>query len=225
MRGTREIMFENKIKFIKDQISSYKEKGLKIFVTSSFQTNSVLLLHIISRIDNQIPVYFLNTGYHFPETLLFKSDLKKMLDLNVIDLFPSVPKSQQRDSDGRLMYASDPDYCCYMNKVQPLEPIKQKYEVWLSGIRGDQNENRNQKGVEESEEGLIRYHPIIDWSSKMVYQYLKYYDLPRHPLEEEGYLSIGCQPCTQKFITGDNGREGRWKGLNKSECGLHIVNS
>ncbi|MEX2567705.1 MAG: phosphoadenylyl-sulfate reductase [Cyclobacteriaceae bacterium] len=214
-------MFDEKIQQIKEQIEAYKENSLKIFSTSSFQTNSVILLHIISWIDYQIPIYFLNTGYHFPETLLFKSDLKKRLGLNVIDLFPSVPKNQQRDSNGMLMYASDPDYCCYMNKVQPLEPIKQEYDIWMSGIRGDQNENRHKKGFEEREEGLIRYHPIIDWTSKMVYQYLDHYELPRHPLEGEGYLSIGCQPCTQKYLDKENGRLGRWKGLIKSECGLH----
>lgn len=155
-------MVEDKIQRIKEQISSYKEKGLKIFTTSSFQTNSVLLLHIIRRIDNQIPIYYLNTGCHFPETLLFKSYLKNKLDLNVIDISPSVPINQQRDSDGKLMYASDPDYCCYMNKLQPLEPVKKEYDVWMRGIRGDQNEKRNQKSFEEFEDGLIRYDLIID---------------------------------------------------------------
>lgn len=216
-------MFADRISGIEDRIQRYKNNGLKIFATSSFQTNSVLLLHIISRIDNQIPIYFLNTGYHFPETLLFKSDLKQLLNLNVVDLFPQTPKNQQRDSNGRLMYASDPDYCCYMNKVQPLEPIKQSHDVWMSGIRGDQNENRNSKRVEEQEGSLTRYHPIIDWSSKDVYDYLSYYNLPRHPLEQKGYLSIGCQPCTQKYMAGENGRSGRWNGLNKTECGLHTV--
>lgn len=214
-------MFEDRISGIKERIQRYKNNGLTLFATSSFQTNSVLLLHIISRIDNQIPIYFLNTGYHFPETLLFKSDLTRLLNVNVIDLFPQTPKNQQRDANGRLMYASDPDYCCYMNKVQPLEPIKQSYDVWMSGIRGDQNENRTKKGFEEKEGSLTRFHPIIDWSNKDAYDYLSYHNLPRHPLEDKGYLSIGCQPCTQKYMSGENGRSGRWSGLNKTECGLH----
>lgn len=215
-------MFEEKIDLIEDRLRLYRERGLRVFATSSFQTNSLLLLHIISRIDNSIPVYFLNTGYHFPETLLFKSDVTKLLDLNVIDLFSQVPKNQQRDSNGRLMYASDPDYCCYMNKVQPLEPVKQQFDVWMNGIRGDQSAHRNAKEMEEISDGIIRFHPIIDWNSKMVYQYLNYHNLPRHPLEEKGFLSIGCQPCTQSFFEGGNQREGRWNGLNKTECGLHL---
>ena len=218
-------MFEEKIQLIKIQTQSYKENSLKIFATSSFQTNSVALLHIISQIDKEIPIYFLNTGYHFPETLFFKSELTKQFSLNVIDLFPQVSKIQQRDSHGKLMFASDPDYCCYLNKVQPLEQIKSEYDVWISGIRSDQSEVRKKKSVEENEDGLISYHPILDWTSKMVYQYLNHYELPRHPLEEKGYFSIGCQPCTQKYFDGYGDRMGRWKGLNKTECGLHTLNS
>lgn len=219
-------IFADDIDTITKQIQNFRENGLKIFSTSSFQTNSVVLLHILSRVDYSIPIYFLNTGYHFPETLIFKSDLKRKLNINVIDVFSDIPKNQQRDAKGNLMYTSDPDYCCYMNKVRPLEDVKTNFNVWISGIRGVQNENRaNKKMIEKNDNELIRYHPLLDWSNKKVYEYIKYNELPTHPLEEEGYLSIGCEPCTSKAIeeTFDESlsRNGRWSGLNKTECGIH----
>ncbi len=108
---------------IKEQIEKYKADNLKIFASSSFQTQSVVLLHLLSKIDNSIPIYFLNTGYHFPETLIYKDQLTEKFNLTVIDLVSEISKIQQRNESGRLLYTSDPDYCCYLNKVQPLEPV------------------------------------------------------------------------------------------------------
>lgn len=216
-----------KKRFLKDiskiqrKLSSYRERGLKVFATSSFQTNSVVLLHILSQIDKTIPIYMLNTGYLFPETLQFKEKLVELLGINVIELTSYIPKIQQRDNLGQLIYASDTDHCCYLNKVQPLEPILIKNDVWISGVRATQSSARaKMKEEERTPTGEIRYHPILHFSNKDVYDYLRVFDLPKHPLENEGYSSIGCQPCTTKYIF-EIGREGRWKGLNKTECGLH----
>lgn len=215
---------ETQLKFIEDKIRSYQEKGLKIFTTSSFQTHSIPLLHILSLIDNTIPVYFLNTGYHFPETINFKEEVASLLDLKVIDLWSPTPKHMQRGSDGKLYFASDPDYCCYLNKVLPLEPVLMKHDVWISGLRKDQNKNRGNFDYEaKGAHDVIRFHPMLDFTRQMIYQYTSKHDLPHHPLESRGYMSVGCEPCTQKIdlerLLDD--RQGRWKGMNKTECGLH----
>jgi phosphoadenosine phosphosulfate reductase len=210
------------IEAIKNRIESFKNEGKKIFATSSFQTQSVPLLHVISRIDNTIPIVYTNTGFLFPETLSFKDELQKRFDLNIIELQSENPKIHQMDENGHLLFTSDPDYCCYLNKISPLEPVLMEYDVWINGIRADQNENRrNMKEIQESSYGTLRYHPILQWTSKDIYRYLAEYKLPSHPLEKKGYLSIGCEPCTRKFIDNGNERNARWFGMNKTECGLH----
>lgn len=204
------------------KLAEYKAEGKKIFATSSFQSHSIPMLHIISRIDKSIPVYFLNTGFLFPETIGFKDRIAEDFGLEIIGLESDTPKIHQLNERGQLMYVSDPDYCCYLNKVKPLEKILMQFDVWINGIRADQNENRKNMGVEQDAPfGAVRYHPMLNWSSKDIYQYIKVFDLPVHPLEKEGYLSIGCEPCTLKTPDGGNERNARWFGLNKTECGLH----
>lgn len=207
---------------IKKQIEGYKERGLKMFTTSSFQSHSIVLLHILSKIDNTIPVYFINTGYHFPETVAFKDELVERFNLNIKETSASVPRMMQKDEQGRLLFTSDPDYCCFLNKVQPLDPVLAEHDVWINGVRADQSAVRKEFKIEESApHGVIRFHPMLDWNSKMIYLYAKEHNLPKHPLEEKGYLSIGCEPCTRKFDPEWNEREGRWFGLKKTECGLN----
>ena len=195
----------------------------KIFVSSSFQTQSIPLLHIISKIDRGIPIYFLNTGYHFPETISFKVEIGDLLGLNVIDLRSSIPKTHQRNDKGNLLFTSDPDYCCYLNKVQLLEPILIEHDVWISGVRADQSSNREAfKIIDKGPFNTLRYHPLLNWTKEDIYEYIEEYKLPRHPLDRQGYSSIGCMPCTRKASQNSiNERYGRWQGLNKTECGLH----
>jgi phosphoadenosine phosphosulfate reductase len=216
--------FSTLVAEIKYDLDGYKERGLKIFASSSLQTNSMPLLHILSQVAPEIPVYFLNTGYHFPETLSFRKQVQDLLKLSITDLYSAVPRNQQRDEAGRLLFTSDPDYCCYLNKIQPLEPILVSHDVWISGVRGDQSKVRAQMRREEkAPNGVIRFHPMLGWSSKMVYDYIKENNLPKHPLEGEGYMSIGCEPCTRKIDVNAllDDRSGRWAGMNKTECGLH----
>ncbi len=206
---------------IKDQVQTFRKENKRIFTSSSFQTHSIPLLHILSRIDNSIPIYFLNTGYHFPETLEYKELITKMYDLNVIDLESHVPKHLQVDSGGMLLFTSNPDYCCFLNKVQPMEPVLMSYDVWINGIRAGQNENRKKmKTFEKASHNTLRYHPILQWTNKMIWDYIKTHEIPRHPLEMKGYISIGCEPCTRKF-DGSDERMGRWFGMEKTECGLN----
>jgi phosphoadenosine phosphosulfate reductase len=206
---------------INHQLEKYRSLGKKMFVTSSFQTQSIPLLHILSNVGKDIDVLFINTGFHFPETITFRNEVVAAFGLNVIDVRPSVPKIQQKDGEGQLFFLSDPDYCCYLNKTQPLEPYLMQYNVWINGVRADQSAARKKMKTEQAAPfGTLRFHPMLDWTSKDIYEYRKQYALPEHPLDAEGYRSIGCVPCTQKFDLSDE-RSARWFGMNKTECGLH----
>ncbi len=210
------------IEFIKEKIEGYLSNGKKIFTSSSFQTHSIPLLHIISRIDTSIPVYFLNTGYHFSETIEFRDQIVDLLKLNLVDLKPDTPKIMQLDPDGKLLFTSDPDHCCYLNKTQPLEKVLLRFDVWVNGIRAEQNATRSDMKVEQpAKHDVIRFHPLIGWTAKDIHEYRKKYNLPEHPLESKGYFSIGCEPCTRKLDLALQEREARWYGLNKTECGIN----
>ena len=180
------------------------------------------MLHMLSRIDVDIPVYFLDTGFHFPETKVYKDTIANQLGLNVIPLESTMPKTSQRDEHGNFLFTSDPDRCCYINKVLPLEPILKAHDVWISGVRRDQTQFRS--NLKEETSGIhdtTRYHPMLEWTSKMIWNYRKEYDLPEHPLDAQGYLSIGCIPCTRKWSPEDEERNARWAGMTKEECGIH----
>ncbi len=207
---------------IKDRILSYKAQGKRLFTTSSFQTHSIVLLHIISEVDNSIPVYFLNTGYLFPETLKFRDQVSAMLGLNVKDLQSVIPKSMQRDHEGKLFFVSDPDHCCSINKTQPLENILASHDIWINGVRADQSAARKAMKVEQSAPfGVTRFHPMLQWNAKSIYEYRKKYNLPSHSMEAKGYFSVGCEPCTRRIDPQMQERDSRWFGMNKTECGLH----
>lgn len=207
---------------IKNKFEEYHSRGLKMYTTSSFQTHSIVLLHILSRIDNSIPIYFINTGYHFPETVRFRDQVAKEFGLNLKEVSSLMPRHMQKDEAGRLLFASDPDFCCHINKVEPLEPILAQHDVWINGVRADQSSVRKNFHIEEPAPfGVIRFHPMLDWNMKMIYAYIKEYKLPRHPLEEKGYISIGCEPCTRKMDLEMTERETRWYGMKKTECGLN----
>lgn len=213
-----------KVEEIKSSFLNYKREGKRMFTTSSFQSHSLVLLHILSQLDKSIPVYFINTGYLFPETVAFKDTVIAAFGLtNVIDLRPNTPKFMQRDAGGKLLFASDPDYCCYLNKTQPMEAILRSNDIWINGVRADQSAARaNMKVEQAAAHGCMRFHPMLDWNAKMIYDYRKEHSLPQHPLEAKGYLSLGCEPCTRKPNPEMMEREARWFGLNKTECGLHV---
>ena len=209
------------IEKITQQIYRFRESGKSMFATSSFQSHSIPLLHLLSQIDRSIPIIFVNTGFLFPETLNYRDQIAERLKLNLTEIKSTVPKVQQLNTEGNFFFTSDPDRCCHINKVEPLEPMLIRFDIWISGIRGDQNSHRsNLNTEEEAPHGCKRYHPLIDWTAEMIRDYQLKHQLPPHPLEMDGYRSIGCKPCTRRFASGDN-RSGRWSGLNKTECGLH----
>ncbi len=212
------------INFCEIKLKEYNSKKLKIFASSSFQTHSIPMLHMISQIDNTIPVYFLNTSFHFPETLEYRNQIAELLNIQVIDVVSPVPKIGQISPENTFYYATNTNHCCFLNKTLPMEPLMAEYDVWITGVRKDQNQNRKAFDYEApGPKGIIRFHPMLDWTSKHIWEYTNKYKIPAHPLEAQGYLSIGCEPCTQKYIdlADSTNRSGRWKGQKKTECGLH----
>lgn len=199
----------------------WKDFGGDAAATSSFQSQSVPLLHFISEYVPEMPILFLDTGFHFPETLEFRDQLIEEFGLNVRSLEPRLGHDGFREKHGKL-HQRDPNMCCYLNKVEPLEDAMREYDAWVSGIRHDQTENRAGTPVlQREEDGTLKVCPMIDWTSRDVWDYIDEFNLPTHPLLEEGYLSIGCAPCTQAPGEGEGERGGRWAGSEKNECGLH----
>jgi phosphoadenosine phosphosulfate reductase len=207
---------------MRKKIKDYHARGLRIFASSSFQSHSIPMLHILSTIDPDIPVYFLDTGFHFPETKVYRDEVGSQLGIQIISLESTMPKIAQRDQSGQFLFTSDPDRCCYINKVLPLEPVLKSHDIWISGVRRDQTQFRSDLAEETSGiHDTLRYHPMLDWNSKMIWNYRQQYNLPEHPLDAKGYLSIGCVPCTRKWSPEDDERGARWAGMTKEECGIH----
>jgi len=193
-----------------------------IAMSSSFQTQSVPLLHMASRIIPNLPIFFIDTGYHFWETLMFREQIAQDWSLNIIDLNRDPRWDVYARQRIRTLPLEDPDLCCYIHKVHPMQTALQGYKAWISGIRRDQTSVRaNAKILELQNDGLLKINPLLNWTKADVKRYMEENDLPSHPLLEKGYRSVGCAPCTIAIGVNDDERAGRWQGRGKIECGLH----
>ena len=203
------------------------EDGLvgELATVSSFGAESAVLLHIVAQVDPGLPVLFLETGKHFPETLAYRDQLVARLGLTgLINLRPDPELLAKRDESG-LRWSYDPDGCCEIRKVLPLAAALAGYDATLTGRKAFQSATRANLPrfeVDTSDaQGRLKINPLIDWSADDVAAYIAEHDLPPHPLVEQGYPSIGCSPCTHKVAPGEDPRSGRWKGWDKTECGIH----
>ncbi|PKM23225.1 MAG: phosphoadenylyl-sulfate reductase [Gammaproteobacteria bacterium HGW-Gammaproteobacteria-14] len=187
-----------------------------VLVTSSFAATSAYFLHIISSLRPDQPIHFINTGFHFPETLKYRDYLSELFGLTVLDVNPDDHHHQYSLNEN--LWNTDPDLCCSVNKVEPLEAVKLDFEVWVSSLMGWQTDHRAGLDIFEERRGIIKFNPMIDVTREQRDAYIAEHQLPFHPLVAEGYSSIGCSHCTVK---GD-GRSGRWQGKPKTECGLHL---
>ncbi|WP_082092743.1 phosphoadenylyl-sulfate reductase [Devosia epidermidihirudinis] len=193
-----------------------------IAIVSSFGADSAVLLHLVAQVDPSMPVYFLETGKHFQETLDYVETLKKHLGLiNVHAIHPNAEDVKRFDPAGTL-WETDPDSCCHIRKTEPLEPITEQYGGWVTGRKRFQTKER---GVlphfELTSDDRIKVNPLAYFTDADVNQYKIDHALPEHPLFAKGYKSIGCAPCTSVVAEGEDPRAGRWRGLNKKECGIH----
>ncbi len=201
----------------------------KIAMTSSFGPESGVLLHMASRIDPNVAVLFLETGYHFPETIAYKEELVKLLGLkNMVDLKADPKRKAEvvKRYDG-VPYEKNPDLCCQINKVEPMDLAMKDFNAWMSGIRRHQTDFRKSIRIFEEyrkpgvEHPLYKISPLANFTSREMWWYLKEHTIPKHPLYDKGYLSVGCWPCTRPVQPGDDERSGRWAGKAKTECGIH----
>ena len=192
-----------------------------IAISSSFQTQSLPLLHMAIQVQPQVPVLFLDTGYHFTETLAFRDRIAAEWNLNLQIIRTALSRHEVHARHGAELYLHNPDLCCFIHKVEPMRIALQKYRAWISGIVPDQTASRMAMQVFEPWEHLVRIHPLAHWSRREVFSYIDQHQLPPHPLFARGYLSIGCTPCTQPVSPGSGERSGRWGFTGKTECGLH----
>lgn len=192
-----------------------------VAVVSSFGAESAVLLHLIASIDQTVPVLFLETGKHFPETITYREELRDRLGLTDLrNLSPDAALLAKRDETG-LRWSYDPDGCCEIRKVLPLKMALAPFDAQFTGRKAFQSSTRNALPRFEIEDGRLKVNPLADWDKARLDAYMEEHDLPAHPLVEQGYLSIGCSPCTTRVAPGEDPRSGRWKGWDKIECGIH----
>src|SRR6266545_3163497 len=196
----------------------------QIALSSSFQTQSMPLLHMASRIRRDLLIFFLDTGYHFWETSIFREQIVSEWQLNVLDLYRDTRWDVFTKQHTRTLPVEDPNLCCFLNKVQPMQKALKDMKAWISGIRRDQTTVRaHAKILELQEDGLLKVNPLLNWTKEDIKKYSEEHKLPAHPLFQRGYRSIGCAPCTIAIGVNDDERAGRWSGRGKTECGLHTT--
>lgn len=198
-------------------VELYKDFSLaEVMLTSSFAATSAFLLKLFSDINNDQLVYFIDTGYHFKETHDYRKKLSEIYGLKVKSI--SAIKEEHEFTKKDQTWKKDPDFCCHINKVKPLDVIKAKYTVWVSGLMEWQSDHRATLDIFENRGEILKFYPLLDVTEQERDEFIKKHELPFHPLVAQGYNSIGCSHCT---LPGAE-RTGRWNNNPKTECGLHL---
>ncbi|PLC11794.1 phosphoadenosine phosphosulfate reductase [Kocuria flava] len=171
-----------------------------------------------------VDVLFLETGYHFPETIGTRDAVAHMLDITVVDVLPELTVAEQDATIGTDLFATDPARCCAIRKMDPLKQALSGYEVWFTGVRRDESWTRTNAPMVAFDEthGLVKVNPMVRWSLDDLLGWSQEHGVPVNPLMSEGYPSIGCAPCTRPVAPGEDPRAGRWAGKDKTECGIHL---
>ena len=194
----------------------------RIAAVSSFGAESAVLLHMIAAVDRDVPVIFTNTQKMFGETLAYRDELAERLGFTDLRVYRPDPRLLAAKDATGLRWSYDPDGCCDLRKVEPLRRALAPFDAWISGRKGFQSSSRTAIPRFEIDEGKLKLNPLADWDKARLDAYFADHALPRHPLEAQGYLSIGCAPCTSKVRPGEDPRSGRWRGWDKVECGIHV---
>jgi phosphoadenosine phosphosulfate reductase len=194
----------------------------RIALVSSFGAESAVLLHMLAEIDRTVPVVFLDTGRLFAETLVYRTELSERLGLTDVRTFAPDPERLAAKDPHRALWMTNPDLCCYIRKTEPLQRALAGFDAWLTGRKRFQNATRAELPVFEADGTRIKVNPLAGWSPTELKAYAVRHDLPEHPLVAKGYPSIGCVPCTTRVQPGEDQRAGRWRGLDKTECGIHV---
>jgi phosphoadenosine phosphosulfate reductase len=199
-----------------------EEFGDRICVTSSM--TDAVIIHLASAVRPGIDVIFLDTGYHFAETLGTRDAVRAVYPVNLISVAPSRTVAEQDAALGPRLHGRDPDLCCYLRKVEPLQRALAGYDAWITGVRRDETAQRRSTRVVEwnASRGMVKVNPIAAWTQDQVDAYIAEHQILVNPLVHDGYPSIGCAPCTARVAPGADPRSGRWAGTGKTECGIHL---
>jgi phosphoadenosine phosphosulfate reductase len=195
--------------------------GARFCITSSM--GDAVLAHVASKVAPGIDVVFLDTGYHFVETLGTADAVKHTMPVNLLTITPKQTVAEQDAEYGKDLFARDPDLCCALRKVAPLKESLDGYDAWATGLRRAETHNRVIAPVVgwDAKKGKVKVSPLARWSDEQVEQYIVENGVLVNPLVYDGYPSIGCWPCTRRVAPGEDPRSGRWAGTNKTECGIH----
>jgi phosphoadenosine phosphosulfate reductase len=196
--------------------------GERICITSSM--SDAVIVHLASAVRPGIDVVFLDTGYHFPETIGTRDAVSAVYPVNLVNVTPSRTVAEQDAELGPRLYGRNPDLCCYLRKVEPLERTLQNYDAWISGVRREETLSRRSTRVVEFDEKrqMVKVNPIARWTAEQVDEYIAANGVLVNPLVYDGYPSIGCRTCTMRVEPGADPRSGRWSGTGKTECGIHF---
>lgn len=196
--------------------------GDRLCLTSSM--SDALLIDLVSKVKPGVDVLFIDTGYHFVETIGTRDAVRQVYDVNVIDITPSRTVAEQDRDLGPRLFGRNPDLCCYLRKVEPLNRALEPYLAWISGIRRDESPSRTATKVVEwdAKRQMVKVNPIAAWTQDDVDNYIADNGVLINPLHYDNYPSIGCAPCTRQVLEGEDPRSGRWAGLGKVECGIHL---
>jgi phosphoadenosine phosphosulfate reductase len=196
--------------------------GARFCVTSSMA--DAVVAHLFSRVSPGVDVVFLDTGLHFPETLRVRDTVAATMDVNVRSIRPRMTVGQQDGEFGPRLFARNPDECCFLRKVEPLERALTEYDAWATGLRRDESPTRANTPVVtfDAKKGKVKVNPIAAWTQTDVDRYVSRWNVPVNELFKKGYGSVGCWPCTRRTRAGEDPRAGRWAMFEKTECGLHV---
>jgi len=219
----QELKGELKNKSVAEIILIAHEKfGDKLAMTTAFGYSGIVLMSFVKDIVPELPIYFIDTRYHFEETLKLAEKLKKEWKLNIIYISTKYTEEELEKIIGKETYKTNPDLCCQYRKVEPLLWVLKTKDAWLSAIRRDQTRTRESINVVEIDKrGIIKINPLNNWTRDQTWMYIRKYDLPYNPLHDQYYPSVGCKPCTSPVDKGGDERDGRWRGMLKEECGIH----
>jgi len=195
----------------------------RIALVSSFGSESAVLLHLVAEVDRTLPIIFLDTGKLFPETLAYRELLTERLGLTDVRIVQPDPARLSLKDPHRALWMTNPDLCCHIRKTEPLRRALQGFDAWFTGRKRFQSATRADLQVFEPDGDRIKVNPLARWTGDELKAYAANHDLPEHPLVARGFLSVGCVPCTTKVEAGEDTRAGRWRGLDKVECGIHTA--
>jgi len=199
--------------------------GEGVAISSAFGAEGMALIDIASRVRHNFRLFTLDTEFLFSETYNLMDQVEQKYGVTIERVYPLNSPEEQERVHGPALWQRNPDQCCNLRKVEPLRRKLSELQAWITSIRRDQTATRAGAGKIEWDQkfGLVKINPIADWSSKQVWQYIREHDVPYNDLHERNYPSIGCTHCTRAVRPGEDPRAGRWAGLSKTECGLHII--